>query len=248
MSAIIANCRRVTEDLAEEGCTADQLGLIYNGVAIGNLGAPVDRTAIRAGLGIAPDALIATIVANLIPYKGHLDLLEALGQIRDRLASRFKVLCVGRDEGAQGELEARCRQLGLDDTVIFLGVRNDVADLLGASDIALLTSHQEGFSNSIIEAMAAGLPLVVTDVGGNAEAVVDGETGLVVPARQPAALGDAILELATDDELRGRFGRAGQERARRLFSLEGCVDRYERLYRGLLAGKRPAELGLGPND
>lgn len=245
MTAVLANSRRVAADLAAEGCPPDTIGLIYNGVALGGLdGANRERTAVRDRLGIAADVTVAIVVANLIHYKGHADLLEGLAKVRDGLPANFKVLCIGRDEGALAALEATRSRLGLDALVSFLGVRNDVPALLAASDLSILPSHEEGFSNAVIEAMYAGLPLIVTDVGGNPEAVVDGETGLVVPARSPALLGQAVGRLAGDAALRRRFGEAGRVRARARFSLAGCVDRYELLYRGLLAGKKVGELDL----
>lgn len=245
MTAVLANSRRVVENLVAEGCKREKIGLIYNGVALEGLERGVDRAAVRRALDIAPDAVVALVVANLIPYKGHADLLRGLGLVRDRLPSGFRVVCIGRDEGARKSLEALTEQLGLRDMVSFLGVRNDVADLLGASDMSILASHEEGFSNAIIEAMAAGLPLVVTDVGGNAEAVVDGETGIVVPARDPRRLGDAVRHLAGDATVRAAFGLAGRRRAARHFTLSACVDQYEAVYHGLLAGKDIADLEAG---
>jgi glycosyltransferase involved in cell wall biosynthesis len=244
MTAVLANSRRVAADLASEGCPAERIGLIYNGVALAGLEGPRGRLAIRHSLGIPQDAVVAIVVANLIHYKGHADLLEALARVAGALPPGFRVLCIGRDEGALASLEAQRASFGLDGMVSFIGVRNDVPDLLAASDFSILPSHEEGFSNAIIEAMAAGLPLAVTDVGGNPEAVVDGETGIIVPAKSPAPLGAAIERLATDPELRRRLGAAGRERVREKFSLRACVDRYETLYRGLLSGKLPGELEL----
>ena len=143
-----------------------------------------------------------------------------------------------RDDGAGLEIRTMARQLGIDDRVSFLGLRLDVPDLVSASDVGLLSSHQEGFSNTILEAMAAGLPMIVTNVGGNAEAVVDGETGLVVPARDPHALAEAIVLIARDPNLRRRYGAAGRKRVESMFSLDACVAKYEALYRGLLQGKK----------
>jgi glycosyltransferase involved in cell wall biosynthesis len=244
MSAVLANSRRVADDLQAEGCAHDRIGLIYNGVALQGLDRPTDRLAIRAGLGLRPDAVVAIVVANLIGYKGHSDLLAALASIQTSLPEGFEVLCIGRDEGARAPLEAQRAALGLDGMVTFLGVRSDVPELLGASDLSILPSHEEGFSNAVIEAMAAGLPLVVTDVGGNAEAVVEGETGFVVPPRSPEALAAAILRMAGDEALRRRLGEAGRVRAGRRYSLEACIDRYDALYRGLLEGRSIESLAL----
>jgi glycosyltransferase involved in cell wall biosynthesis len=126
--------------------------------------------------------------------------------------------------------------------ISFLGSRSDVPSLLAASDLALLCSHQEGFANAILEGMAAGLPMIVTDVGGNAEAVVDGETGLVVPAHSPDQLADAIVRLARDPAKRKAFGAAAHRRVSEHFGMERCVAAHDELYRQLLAGGVPADV------
>ncbi len=233
MTAVIANSQRVARELIErEGCAAEKVGLIYNGT---------DLSAIAAAQPVGDDRAAAQLtlimVANLIPYKGHADLLTALGEISDRLPQPWQLLCIGRDEGFGETLRRQAAALGLTDNVRFLGQRSDVPSLLKAADIGILCSHQEGFSNAVIEGLAAGLPMVVTDVGGNAEAVTHGEAGLVVPPHEPAALGRAILDLATDRERRARMGAAARGRAVRHFSIESCVENYDRLYRGLLRGE-----------
>lgn len=244
MTIVLANSRRVAADLEAEGCSTDRIGVIYNGVALSGLEHKSDRATLRNSLAIPHDAVVAIVVANLIHYKGHADLLEALALAQPALPRGFRVLCIGRDEGALPSLEAQRTRLGLEQMVSFLGVRNDVPELLSASDFSILPSHEEGFSNAVIEAMAAALPMVVTDVGGNPEAVLDGKTGYVVPARSPKSLASAIELLAVDPELRRRMGDAGRDRTRANFTLSACVDRYEALYRGLLAGKAPNDLGL----
>ncbi|MGB6447563.1 MAG: glycosyltransferase, partial [Xanthobacteraceae bacterium] len=122
---------------------------------------------------------------------------------------------------------------GMTDNIMWLGERPDVEELLSASDIFVLPSHQEGFSNALLEAMAARLPAVATAVGGNIDAVADNETGLLVPVRDPRALAAAILRLAQNADLRRSFGDAARRRVEERFSLQACVDRYEILYRAL---------------
>jgi glycosyltransferase involved in cell wall biosynthesis len=237
MTAVLGNSRQVVRELLEvEDCPPDRVGLIYNGIDV-----PAFDAA-RTGEGDRPLVLIT--VANLIPYKGHGDLLEALAGIAGDLPSGWKLLCVGRDDGIGGRLTGQARSLGLESNIEFLGERHDVAALLAGADIGILCSHQEGFANSILEGMAAGLPMIVTDVGGNAEAVVHGTTGLVVPPRNPWAFGDAILKLALDADLRRSMGRAGRERVERYFGTDRCVMNYARFYAGLQKGERPAEIDL----
>ena len=147
------------------------------------------------------------------------------------------MLLAGRDEGLRPELEALAAKRGIAENVVFLGERSDVPRLLAAADFGLLTSHEEGFSNVVLEGMAAALPMIVTDVGGNAEAVLDGETGFVVPPSNPKAIGEAVLRLAGDRNLRKSLGDAGRKRVAEHFSMEACQNAHLELYRTLLAAR-----------
>ena len=206
MTAILGNSRSVVRELSEmEGVPARRLGLIYNGIDVARFTDAGSRAATRAALGLGPQTLTLVIVGNLIPYKGHGDLLAALGQAAPRLPPDWRLLIVGRDEGIASSLQAQAAELGIGQKVCFLDTRNDVPEILNACDIGVLCSHQEGFSNAVLEGMASGLPMIVTDVGGNAEAVLDGECGIVVPPHDPARLADAIVRLANDPSLRAQF-------------------------------------------
>jgi glycosyltransferase involved in cell wall biosynthesis len=236
LSAAVANSRAVRRQLIEEGIPAERTGLIYNGVEF--VRPTTSRSSIRQRHGIGEETLVLTLVANLIPYKGHRDLFTALAGVRDRIPGDWLLLCVGRNDGTQAELEFYARQLGIHDHIRWLAERQDVPEILAMSDIGILCSHQEGFSNSLLEYMTSGLPVVATDVGGNGEAVVGGETGYLVPPCDPLALGEALALLATDRGLRARMGEAGQRRAHELFSFDDCVRRYVNLYTGLLVDAR----------
>jgi glycosyltransferase involved in cell wall biosynthesis len=236
MVAVLANSRAVLAELVAEGVARERLGLIYNGVDLEGFRSLPPRATTRARLGLSASPLVLTTVANLIPYKGHADLLDALAGIAAELPAGWRLLCAGRDDGIGTALRARARDLGLDGQVQWLAERRDVPELLAASDVGVLASHQEGFSNSILEGMAAGLPMIVTDVGGNTEAVTHGASGLVVPPRDPRALGQAILTLARDPARRRQMGEAGRQRVAADFSLEACVGRYVRLYAALVTG------------
>lgn len=237
MQAVVGNSRSVVAQLREEGVAPDRVGLIYNGIDAGRVAAPASRAQVRGELGLAPEALVLCIVANLIPYKGHRDLIDALALAKNGLPAGWQMLVVGRDDGAGQALRQRTAELGLQDQVVFLGERNDTADVLAASDIGILCSHEEGFSNAILEGMAARLPMVVSDAGGNAEAVLDGRTGLVVPVRDPERLAAAIVRLAGDPKLRDTFGEAGQRRVLENFSLQRFADAHQALYAALRAGR-----------
>jgi glycosyltransferase involved in cell wall biosynthesis len=243
MNAVVGNSRRVVGQLSEEGVPREKIGLIYNGIGISSTeGDPAARNRTRALLGLTPGALTLTIVANLIPYKAHGDLIDALALAAPRLPAGWRLLLVGRDDGIGASLQAQAAQLDLGDNILFFGGRDDVPAILATSDIGILCSHEEGFSNAILEAMAAGLPMAVTDVGGNAEAVVDGETGFVVPPRDSKALAEVIVRLARDASLRERLGTAGRERVTQRFGLEAFIGRHRSLYAALLAGRRPCDV------
>ncbi len=241
MSAVIANSQSVARELEAEGVAPARLGLIYNGLD-SEVSTPAGRDRTRDALGVGETTLVFVIVANLIPYKGHLDLVRAFGAAAPKMAVDWRLWIVGRDDGLGPEIRALAISLGVDDRLSYLGPRDDIPDLLSASDVGLLSSHEEGFSNAILEGMRAGLPMIVTDVGGNSEAVIHGETGVVVPPRDPSALAEAILRLTSDRALRRSLGDNARRRIEQRFTLASCVDAYEALYRGLRAGKFPEDI------
>jgi glycosyltransferase involved in cell wall biosynthesis len=173
-------------------------------------------------------------IANLIHYKGHRDLVRGLSHVEQALPSNRRILVAGRDHGIRAELEALAAARGISHRIQFLGEYPDIQGLLTAADFGLLTSHEEGFSNVILEGMAAGLAMIVTDVGGNAEAVLHAETGLVVPPRDPKAISNAIIALACDPDNRKRFGAAARRRVQKEFSIDKCVEAHADLYQEML--------------
>lgn len=230
MDVVCGNSLRVIEDLRAEGVHREQLRLIYNGIDSRSFccDSALKNNA-RYQLSIEENVVVFVMVANLISYKGHADLIEAFGMIRDRLPNGWICLCIGRDDGIKSALQEQADRLGIGNNVRFLGSRQDVPDLLAAADIGVLCSHEEGFSNAVLECMAAALPMVVTDVGGNAEAVEHGVTGLVVAPHAPVQLADALLSLTADSN-RAAMGAAGRHRVETLFSMEACVKAYIDLY------------------
>lgn len=233
MDVIAGNSQAVVEQLHEEGISQANLRLIYNGINLSEFEKDESRAHLRERLGFDHKVLILTMVANLISYKGHSDLINAFHSIKDKMPENWMVLLAGRDDGIQTDLYNQASALGIAEHFHFLGSRKDVVDLLSASDIGILCSHEEGFSNAVLEGMAAGLPMVVTDVGGNAEAVVHGDTGLVVSARQPDQLGEALLAMIENNS-RVEMGQRGRQRIEQTFSMNACLDGYENMYSQLL--------------
>jgi len=168
-----------------------------------------------------------------LDVKDHPTFLRAARRVYGELP-HCSFLLVGEGERMEA-LRTLAAELGLMENVYFLGRCERIADVLSVSDVCVLSSKAEGFSNAILESMRAGLPMVVTDVGGNAEAVVDGRTGFVVPPADPAALAEALLLVAEDPALRRRFGEAGRERVTTHFTLDACVAKYRALYDELFA-------------
>jgi len=232
MDAVIGNSRAVVRQLIEEGIPETKVRLIYNGIEV----SPVlpDRNEARQALGLDSDTLVGVVIANLIHYKGHRELVRGLSHLEQELPENWRILVAGRDHGIRAELEELAAARGISHRIQFLGEYSDIPRLLAATDFGLLTSREEGFSNVILEGMAAGLAMIVTDVGGNAEAVLHGETGLVVPPRNPKAIGDAILELARNPEQRKRLGAAARKRVEREFSIDKCVKAHADLYEEML--------------
>jgi glycosyltransferase involved in cell wall biosynthesis len=234
---VLGNSRAVVRELVtKEGCPENRVRLIYNGVRLRNEN--VTREEARAALGLEQQCFVATVVANLLPYKGHLDVIAALAGVSGHLPQGWTLLCAGRDDGSGPEIARAIHRTGLGQRIRLLGERSDIPLLLKASDIGVLApTRNEGFSNAVLECMASGLSMVVTDVGGNAEAVIDGETGLVVPPHNPAALGAAIVRLARDPDLRRSMGERAKKRAANEFSCTMSLNQYCALYEELLARK-----------
>jgi glycosyltransferase involved in cell wall biosynthesis len=218
----------------EDGADRARLRVIGNGVDCERF-APLDRTrrdAVRDELGVPRDALLFCCVASFTPVKRHADLLDAFARLRFQ-EPRAHLLLVG-DGPLRADVEARGRAPGVRGAVTLAGNRGDVERLLGASDAFVLASSTEGLSNALLEAMAAGLPVVATRVGGNPGLVRHGDSGLLVPPFDAAALAEAMAALSADAALRARLGATGRERVRNEFSLDAMARGYESLYRELL--------------
>ena len=190
------------------------------------------RDATRTALGASPDTTCLLCVASLVSRKGIDVLLQSMARLRD---AGFKpALWIAGDGPERERLERLARQLGIEGQVLFLGQRGDTSDLLVASDIFVLSSRKEGLGVAALEAMALGRPVVASRVGGLAEVIDDGRTGVLVRPDDPEALGEALAKLLEDAGLRRRLGAAGPERIRDEFSPDRMVKAYERLYTDIL--------------
>jgi len=209
----------------------EKFRLIYNGVDLERF-RPVDKGAARRALGLSQGPVVGTVAA-LVPVKGLEYLLEAAHIVRSEVPE--VVLTIAGGGALEGTLRRRAKDLGVE--VRFLGPREDVSLVLSALDVFVLPSLSEGMGLSLMEAMAAGLPVVATEVGGVPELVVDGETGVLVPPGDPDALAGAILDCIGDREKAVEMGRRGKERVCALFSLPRMIQEHEALYEELLEEK-----------
>jgi glycosyltransferase involved in cell wall biosynthesis len=220
--------------IARLGIRPDRVSTIRNAVDLRPFtDPPRDRAAIRAALGLAAHHTVIVTVSVLEARKNIEQLLRAV-QLLGRDAPDVRLVIIGTGP-AESSLKARTTALGLDERVRFAEFRSDVPQLLPAFDVFALTSHNEGLPRAVMEAMAAGLPCVVTDVGGNPEAVREGETGFVVAPGADATLVERLRELVRDGGRRRTMGEAGRRRAFREFAPERMEREYEQLYVDLLA-------------
>lgn len=237
LAPLVAQFVTVSQDLAgwlvkDVGVPARKVVVIPNGVDAGRF--VVDRVAARRALDLPADGVTIGTVGRLDPVKDQAGLVQAFAQ----LGSHPKhVLVIAGDGPSRSAIEGVIRDLELAGRVRLLGERTDVPQVLGAFDIFAQSSLAEGMSNTILEAMAAGLPVVATDVGGNAELVLDGITGRLVRDRTPRALAAALKSYSDDRVLAARHGGAGRDRVRAEFTLEGMAQAYADLYRTCAHGR-----------
>ncbi len=224
----IAVCSRyLTEQLIRNGFPRGKAEIVYNGIPIPSPD-PKIRKAIREELGLSPNQRVLVTVARLVPEKGINYLLEAMTSILVE-QPRAVLLLVG-DGPVRGELEELAQKLGVQDSVRFLGNRQDVARLLCGADLFCLPSLIEGLPLSIAEAMAASLPVVATEVGGVPEIVLEGITGCLASPCNPPHLALKILRLLEWPEKMRQMGEAGRKRALNHFSIEQMTSHFEALY------------------
>jgi glycosyltransferase involved in cell wall biosynthesis len=213
-----------------EGFPAPRVGVIWNGIDPGPPPGERDRVEARCLLGIGAERLVVGTVARLDPVKDLPSLVFAFAALRR--ARPEALLAIVGDGPERPKIEAAAREAEVAADVLFTGQRADVRRILPAFDLFVNSSVSEGISLTILEAMAACLPVVATRVGGTPEVVKDGETGVLVPARDRASLGQALLDLAGAPKRARELGRAGRARVEKAFSIDRMVADYARVYGG----------------
>jgi glycosyltransferase involved in cell wall biosynthesis len=205
-----------------------RVSMIHNAVDHESFHAPGQREACRAEFGLAPDIVVIGSSGRLEKVKRYDLMLQAFAAVNAGFPGT-RLMIIG-DGSLKSDLEKLAEKLGVADAVIWTGFRRDIPRLLAAMDIYLQSSVNEGMSLSILEAMAAGKPVVITDVGGARELVEDGRTGVLIPAGSAPAITTALTELLEDPEKRYGLALAGREYITREFGVQQMMESYRRVY------------------
>jgi glycosyltransferase involved in cell wall biosynthesis len=229
----IAISNAVREKLVRLGVPENDISVVYSGIDLGRFSRFDAEMAkqIAEKLGIAPGSFLVGSVGSLVPCKGHTVLIEAISHAARTIPN---LVCLIVGEGPhRARLEGLIRRRGLEEIVILTGQRGEVPELLSLMDLFVMPSLDEGLGLALLEAMAAGKPVVASDVGGIPEVVSDSETGLLVPAAQPRALAEALIALSRDPARMSALAESGKRRVRERFSYQSMVEGTLTVYRSL---------------
>lgn len=221
-----------------------KLAVLGNGIDLSRFApdasSAATRSAIRAELGVADDAVLVGAVGRLVLEKGYAELLTAWNQVKATHPAAELVIAGPTDADKADSVPAELIAQAERDGVRFLGMRSDVERLYHALDVYVLASYREGYPRSAMEAAAAGLPIVATDIRGCRQVIDGGVTGTLVPARDAASLAAALDNLIGDPALRESMSGAALARSRELFDQQRCIDLTLATYRRLLGSRAPA--------
>jgi glycosyltransferase involved in cell wall biosynthesis len=237
--SVLVNAEAVRQWLVGQGCSDRKIRVIRNGIVFD---AAAAGGRIRAEFGIPAEAPVVGMLSRLNRLKGVEFFLEAAAVLAGKFPNAH-FLVVGDEPpqhpGYKKELEGMAGGLGLGGRVTFTGFRKDIPEILANLTVSVLPSLSEGFSNVLLESLAAGVPVVATTVGGNPEIVEDGVNGLLVPPRDASSLAQAVGLILDNPFLARRLGDAGRRRIREQFSVQRMVDQTEQHYRMLLGDRQP---------
>jgi glycosyltransferase involved in cell wall biosynthesis len=233
--AIVAVCESIKRDLVATGVPAQKIEVIYSGTDLTRFHPGLDGRGIRRELGLAAEHFLITQI-GVRSWRGWRDVLDAMARLAPG-AARARLLFVGAPPPRVAELGACARERGLEGRVLVLGHREDVPQILSASDVVVDASYAgAGITGSIREALACERPAVATDLAGMSELIIDGETGLLVPPRDPETLARALQRVIENPTWAQAMARAGCKRVDLHFSLRAKLDATEALYRRLAEG------------
>ena len=245
---VIVNCDEVRRQLVDEGVAVRKVSIIYNGLDPDLLRPAIDcdRTELLAQFRLPTDSSkqFVTIVANVRPVKDHATFLRAAQQVKSSVPSACFV--IAGEGNLIDSMRSLASELGIGSSTFFIGRCQNVAELLALSDVCVLSSNSEGFSNSILEYMAASRPVVVTDVGGAREAVVERQTGYLVRSGDYQSMAKRIASLLDHPDQAREMGRNGRTLVERKFSCDRQVESVERLYQHLFeSAQQPRQEATG---
>jgi L-malate glycosyltransferase len=225
---VLVNADSIRDVLIGQGYRANKLAVICNGIVPSRFRRGQDSKSVREELGLPASARLVMVLSRLNPMKGVEYFLDAAAVVAQECPDvRFLIVGDGRNKS---ELQARAATLGLADRVVFTGFRTDASRLLSEVAVSVLPSLSEGLSNTILESMAAGVPVIATRVGGNPELIEDGVSGLLVPTRDSAALAAAMIKLLSNPRLASALSETGQRRIGEMFSMQSSIRQVEALY------------------
>lgn len=247
---VLVNADSIGDWLIQEGFQAEKIVTIRNGLDIGEFMRTKTGSGIRREYGIAPETPLVMMLSRLNPHKGIDDYLKAAALVsRRHPQARFLVIgeklqtnkgVISTDTSYHANLRQLADDLGLSGKVFFTGRRFDVASIMAEAAVSVLPSYSEGIPNSLMESMAAGVPVVATQIGGIPELIEHGESGFLVPAKSPEALAARIETLLKDKALACRFSRAGKQVIQKHFSMEAMIKDTQNLYISQLVTKVPS--------
>jgi L-malate glycosyltransferase len=248
---ILVNAAAIKEWLVGDGYDADRISVIPNGIDLSRFPQHAGRGILRAELGLTADAPLVAVLGRVFRMKGLEDFLAAAAMVAPRFP-KARYLIIGEpsfisrgrkilvDGTYEDELKRLAASLGLQERVIFTGFRSDVAQILPELSVSVLPSLSEGLSNTLLESMATGVPVVATRVGGTAEVVQDLENGLLVPPGNPSSLAVAICRYLDAPAFAAQMGTAARRRIFERYSMHTLVENTSRVYESMLDPDRSA--------
>ena len=234
--AIIGVCEFSKRSLIKyEKLPANKIKVIYNGVKPEEFSIDIDTELKKRSLGLNPNEKIIGTAGRLCKEKNYPMLIRAFGDIKMRL-KETRLLIVG-DGALRDELKNLAHNTNVEDDILFLGERRDISELMKVFDVFVLPSDLEAASLVLLEAMASGIPVVATNVGGNPELIIDGVTGLLVPSNDHKRFSENVIRILQDPVMAKKIGRAGRESVVERFGFNKMITEYVNVYKNLISGK-----------
>jgi len=229
----------ISKAVAEKFCwlNSNKVTIVWNSVELSRFNLDISGDKIRDEFDISPDCFLVGIIGRLSCKKGINYFIKACKLVEDK-NKNARFLIVGQEsseeKGYKAKLILLIQKLGLTDKVIFSGFREDIPEIISALDVLVLTSISEGFGRVVIEAMAMAKPVVATNAGGIPDIVIDGETGILVPVKDPEAIANAVIEILSNTQKAELMGRQGRKRVEQFFTVEAHVEEIQKLYINLI--------------